>query len=177
MENQQMPTKKIALNYGLILGFVSILLHVVLFALGKHLDQDWKVSVLSIAITAVVIVLGIKKFKESNNGLLSFGQGLKTGIAIAMISAVVYIVYTMIFMFVISPESMEHALEIARQKLLEDPNMTDETIEAALSIQKKFSAPAFLIPIMLIMSLFIGFVISLIATLIMKKTDEEVTSI
>ena len=177
MENQQMPTKKIALNYGLMLGFISILFHVVLFALGKHLDQDWKMSVLSIAITTVVIVLGIKKFKESNNGLLSLGQGLKTGIAIAMISAVVYIIYTMIFMFVISPESTEHALEIARQKLMENPNMTDEIIEQSLEMQKKFSGPAFLIPIMLIFSLFIGFVISLIATLIMKKTDEEVTSI
>ena len=177
MENQQMPTKKIALNYGLILGLISILFHVILFALGKHLDQDWKMSVLSIAITAVVTVLGIKKFKESNNGLLSLGQGLKTGIAIVMISAVVYIIYTMIFMFVISPESAEHALEIARQKLMENPSMTDEIIEQSLEMQKKFSAPAFLIPIMLIMSLFIGFVISLIATLIMKKTDEEVTSI
>ena len=177
MENQQMPTKKIALNYGLMLGFISILFHVVLFALGKHLDQDWKMSVLSIAITTVVIVLGIKKFKESNNGLLSLGQGLKTGIAIAMISAVVYIVYTMVFMFVISPESMEHGLEIARQKLMENPNMTDEIIEQSLEMQKKFQSPTFLIPIMLIVSLFIGFVISLIATLVMKKTDEEVTSI
>ena len=177
MENQQMPTKKIALNYGLMLGFISILFHVVLFALGKHLDQDWKMSVLSIAITAVVIVMGIKKFKESNNGLLSLGQGLKTGIAIAMISAVVYIIYTMIFMFVISPESMEHGLEIARQKLMENPNITEEIIEQSLEMQKKFQSPTFLIPIMLIVSLFIGFVISLIATLIMKKTDEEVTSI
>ena len=177
MENQQMPTKKIALNYGLMLGFISILFHVVLFALGKHLDQDWKMSVLSIAITTVVIVLGIKKFKESNNGLLSLGQGLKTGIAIAMISAVVYIIYTMVFMFVISPESMEHGLEIARQKLMENPNMTDEIIEQSLAMQKKFQSPTFLIPIMLIVSLFIGFVISLIASLVMKKTDEEVTSI
>jgi len=177
MENQQNPTKQIALNYGLILGFVSILMHVILFALGKHLEQDWKISVLSIAITTVAVVLGIKKFKESNNGLLSFGQGLKTGIAIAMISAVIYIIYTMVFMYVISPESMEQGLEIARQKLLDNPNMTDETIEAALAMQKKFSGPAFLVPVMLIISLFIGFVISLIATLIMKKTDEEVTSI
>jgi len=177
MENQQKPTNKIALNYGLILGFVSILLHVTLFALGKHLEQDWKISVLSIAITAVVIVLGIKKYKEENSGLLSLGQGLKTGIAIAMISAVVYIVYTLIFMNVISPESMEHGLEIARQKLLENPNMSEEAIETALEMQKKFSSPAFLIPIMLIVSLFIGFVISMIASLIMKKTNEEVTSI
>jgi len=78
---------------------------------------------------------------------------------------------------VISPESMEHGLEIARQKLMENPNMTEEIIEQSLAMQKKFQSPTFLIPIMLIVSLFIGFVISLIASLIMKKTDEEVTSI
>ena len=172
-----MPTKKIALNYGLILGFVSILYHVILFAMGKHLEGGAVVMLISIAITAVFIVLGLKKYKEANNGLLSLGQGLKTGIAIAMISVVIYIIYTMIFMYVISPESVEHGMEIARQKLMENPNMSEEQIEQALEMQKKFSGPAFLIPIMLIMSLFIGFVISLIASLIMKKTDEEVTSI
>ena len=72
---------------------------------------------------------------------------------------------------------MEQGLEIARQKLLDNPNMTDEMIENAIAMQKKMSGPAFLIPIMLIFSLFFGFVISLIATLIMKKTDEEITSI
>ena len=83
----------------------------------------------------------------------------------------------MIFMYVISPESIEQGLEIARQRLMENPNATDEFIERSLEMQKKFQSPTFLIPIMLVASLFIGFVISLIATLIMKKTDEEVTSI
>ena len=173
MENQQTPTKKIALNYGLILGFISILLHVILFALGKHLEQNIGITILSLAITAAVIVWGIKKYKEANNGLLSLGQGIKTGIAIALISSVVYIIYTLLFMNVISPESMEQGLEIARQKLMDNPNMSEEQIEAAIEMQKKFTGPTFLIPIMLIFSLFIGFVVSLIASLIMKRTEED----
>jgi len=173
MENQQKPSNKIALNYGLILGFASILFHVILFALGKHLEQDWKNMVISLVITTVIVVLGIKKFKETNNGFLSLGQGLKTGIAIALISTVIYIIYTLLFMNVIAPESMEQALEIARQKLLDNPAMSEDQIEQAIEMQKKFSGPAFLIPVMLIFSLFIGFVISLIASLIMKKTEED----
>ena len=68
MEKQQTPTKKIALNYGMYLAGLSILLHVYLFAMGKHLEQDWKVTVLGIAITAALIWLGIKKYKEANGG-------------------------------------------------------------------------------------------------------------
>ena len=103
MTNQQQPAKNIMINYGLYLGLASILFHVILFALGKHLEQDWKVSVISLVISTVLIVLGIKKYKEVNNGILTFGQGLKTGIGIAMVSSVVYIVYTLIFMNFISP--------------------------------------------------------------------------
>jgi len=172
MEDQQKPTKKIALNYGLILGFVSILFHVTLFAMGKHLEQSLVVTLLSIAITAAIIVWGIKKYKEANNGFLSLGQGLKTGIAIAMISAVIYIIYTLLFINVIAPEAMDQGLELARQKLLENPNMSEDQIDAALEMQKKFSGPGFLVPVMLIFSLFIGFVVSLIASLVMKRTEE-----
>jgi len=173
MENQQKSTPKIALNYGLILGVLSVLIHVILFAMGKHLEQDWKISLISILVTTILIVAGIKKFKATNNGLLSIGQGLKTGISIALISAIIYIAYTMLFMHVIAPESMGQALEIASQKMIdENPNLSDEQIETAISMQEKFSSPTFLVPIMLVVSLFIGFVISMIASAILRKSED-----
>jgi len=173
MENQQKPSSKVMLNYGLVLGFISILIHVTLYAMGKHLEQDWKITVLSLLITAVVIVLGIKKFKETNNGLLTLGQGLKTGLGIAMISAVIYIIYTMLFMNVIAPDTMEQGLELARQKLMENPNMSEEAIDQAIEMQKKFSSPGILIAIMLIFSLFYGFIVSLIAGAVMQKKEDQ----
>ena len=173
MENQQNSSKKVILNYGLILAGISILLHVALYAMGKHLEQDWKTTVLSIALTTVVLVLGIKKFKESNNGFLTLGEGLKVGIGIALVSTVIYIIYTMLFMNVIAPETMDQSLEIAREKLLENPNMSEDQIDAALEMQKKFSSPGILAAVMLVFSLFISFVISLIASLVMQKKEDQ----
>ena len=173
MEDQQNPTNKIALNYGIYLGFISILIHVSLFALGKHLEQDWKITVLSITIMAVLVALGIKKYKETNNGFLTLGQGLKTGIGVSLIGAVIYLVYYLLFIKVIAPDSVEQGLEIARQKLLDIPSLSEEQIEAQIEMQKKFSTPGILAAVILIFNLLLGFVISLIASLVMQKKENE----
>ncbi|MDH5414589.1 MAG: DUF4199 domain-containing protein [Flavobacteriaceae bacterium] len=176
MENQQQPTKKFALNYGLYLGLALILLGVILYAMGKTYDRDWYTQVLSIIITGTFIYLGIKEFKKSNNGILSLSQGLKTGVGIALISAVIYVLYTVIFVQFIEPDFIENITEMQKQQFLENPNMTDEMIEQMGENTRKYFW-AFTIGGILIFSIFIGFVISLIASLIMKKTDEEITSI
>ncbi|MET2984416.1 DUF4199 domain-containing protein [Aureibaculum conchae] len=172
MENQQKPTKNIALNYGLILGVASILLSVIIYAMGMAYKQDWKTGSISFIITIVVIILGIKKYKEANNGFLSLGQGLKTGVGIALIGAVIGIAYTLIFINVIEPDFMEKTLEISRQKMLENPNLSEDQIDQGLEMQRKFSSPAIIAAVGLVWSLFIGFVVSLIASLVMKRTEE-----
>jgi hypothetical protein len=69
-------------------------------------------------------------------------------------------------------------LEVQQQKMLETyPNFTDEQLEASMEMAKKMSGPAISSAIAIIGSLFFGFIISLIGGLIMKKTDEEITSI
>lgn len=173
MENQQKPTKKIAVNYGLIFGFALILISVIVYALGMTYDQDWKVSVLSFLVSAVIIVLGIKKYKEVNGGLLSLGQGLKTGVAIALIGSIILIVYTLIFINFIETDYLDKALEVARQKMLDNPNMSEEQIDQAIAMQKKFSGPWVISAFVIIWYLFTGFVISLIASLVMQKKGGE----
>ena len=176
MENQQMPTKKIALNYGLILGFLGILQGVIFYAMGKTYDNDWYKSVISIVIMAVIIFLGIKEYRKSNGGLLSLGQGLKTGVGIALIAAVISVIWTVIFAKFIEPGFVDQIVELQRQKFLENPSMTEEMIETMSENTRNYFYP-FTIGMILIFSLFIGFVVSLISSLVMKKTDEEITSI
>ena len=82
MEDQKSSTKQIMLNYGLMLGFISILISVANYAVGNIYEQHWAVSVVSILITIAVIVLGIKKVKELNSGYLTLGEALKTGLGV-----------------------------------------------------------------------------------------------
>jgi len=173
MEDQQKPTNKTALNYGVYLGIASILISVILFALGKQYEQDWKNGVISFVIMTTIIALGIKKFKELNGGFLTLGQGLKTGIAIALIGGVISIIYTLIFMNFIEPDFMEKSMELARQKMLDNPNLSEEQMEQAIEMQKKFSGPAMIAAFGLIWTLFLGFIISLISSLIMQKKENE----
>ena len=178
MENQEITPKQIMLNYGLMLGFASILISVALYAMGKTYDPHWSVGVFSTLITAVVVILGIKKIKEFNGGFLSLSEALKTGLGIALISGLIFVVYNLIFVTFIEPEYFARMMEVQQQKLIETyPNFSDEQLEASLEMAKKMSGPMINSAIIIIGSLFLGFVISLIGGLIMKKSDEEITSI
>ncbi len=170
MENQSQPTKKIIINYGVILAAISILLNVTMYALGKHYDQDWKMGLFGFIIMAVVIFMGIKKAKEFNGNILSLGQALKVGMGIALVAALIGVVYTLIFMNFIEPDFMDNMMEIQRQNMLENyPNLTDEQIEMQLEMGKKFANPWVSSAFQLIGSLFFGFIISLVSGLILKK--------
>ena len=173
MEDQQKPSKKIALNYGLILGFALILVSIVNYAIGNIYDQDWKTGVISYVIMAVIIFIGIKEYKEANGGFLNLGQGLKTGVGIALIGAVVSIIYTIIFMTVIEPDFIDKTMEVARQKMLENPSLSEEQIEAQLEISKKFSSPGIFAAVGLIWLMFLGFVFSMVSGLILQKKEDQ----
>jgi hypothetical protein len=178
MENQKSTSKQIMLNHGLLLGVVSVLLSVTIYAMGKIYDQGVWVMLVSFTIMAVIIFLGLQKFRTSNNGLLSLGEALKIGLGISLIGAIVSIIYNQIFINVIEPDFMKNMLEVAEQKMLEtNPNMSDDQIEMALSMSKTFSKPIIGIAMAIIGSLFFGFIISLIEGLILKRTDEDISSI
>ncbi len=174
MENQTTSTKQIALTYGLILGFVSIAFAVVLYAMGKHLDGGSLSSIGSLVITIGIIVFGLRTFKIAKGGFLSLSQALKTGLAIVLIGTIISLLYTYVFMTYIEPDFMSQMMELQQQKALEaNPNLTDEQLEAMETMTKKFSSPMIIMAVGLVWSLFIGFIISLIAGLIMKKAPEQ----
>lgn len=173
MENQPTPTKSIIINYGVYLGIASILISVLVYALGMQYDQDWKMGSIGIIAMAVIIFLGIKKFKELNSGYLTVGQALKTGVGIALIGGIISVIYSFIFMSYIEPDFMANTMAKAEQKMIEDfPNLSDDQIEMQIEMMQKFSTPAITSAFALIGSLFFGFVISLISGFIQKSNPK-----
>jgi len=173
MENKKSSATQTMLNYGLILGFVSILLSVGIYAMGMIYDQGMVVMLLSFVIMAVVIFLGMKNFKVGN-GSLTLGEALKIGLGIALVGAIISIIYQQIFITFIEPDFMENMMKVGEQKMLEqNPNMTDEQLEMAKGMQEKMSGPLVGIAMGIIGSLFFGFIISLIEGLILKSPSVE----
>ncbi|MGV6845359.1 MAG: DUF4199 domain-containing protein [Lutibacter sp.] len=178
MENQKSSAKQIMVNYGLLLGFLGILINLLNYVFGNAYKPHWSVGVASAIITIIILIMGIKKFKESNNGLLSLGQSLKIGIGIALVASVLGVIYTLIFVNFIEPEYYKRLLDVQQQTMIEKyPNFSDEQLEAAKKSMKMMMNPYITSAIALISSVFFGFIVSLIGGLIMKKSDEEITSI
>ncbi len=170
MENQ-INSKSIILNYGFYLGVIGILVNLTLFATGSLLDFEWVGNLAGTIAMIAIVVLGIKKIKEVNNGLLSWGEGVKIGLGISMVNAVIAVVYTYIFMNYIDPTYLERAMELQNQKWI-NQGLTESDIEKAKEIAQKFQSTASISVIILVTSAFFGFIISAIASAIMKKTED-----
>ena len=117
------------------------------------------------------IVYGIKTCKAGNENYLSLGEALKTGLAIALVAGIIGSIFSYLFITVIEPEFAVNMLEASRVKLIDDnPNMTQEQMDMTLAMTEKFMSPGIMVAFSIIGSLFIGFIVSLIAGLIMKNS-------
>jgi len=171
MENQS-NNKKIILNNGLYLGIISVIVGLALWASGQYFELQWIGNSVGTLATIFFIVFGIKSYKDTNGGFISWGQGLKIGMGIVMVSAVISVIYTLLLTNVIDPELQAQGMAIQEQAWI-DQGLTSDQIESAKEMTEKFQSPAIISGIILIVAAFIGFVISAIIAAIMKKSEEE----
>ncbi|MBP2833076.1 DUF4199 domain-containing protein [Aquimarina sp. U1-2] len=170
MENDATSTKKITINYGIILGILSVILGVVIYITDGYAKQNWINNIVGVAIIAGVIIFGIKAFKTTNNGFLTLSEALKTGVGIALVGGIIGVIWTILLMTVIDPEIMNQITEVQRRQMIENyPDMSEEQLNQSLEMAKKFSSPYMIGAFALIWNLFLGLIISLCAGLVMQK--------
>ncbi len=171
METQKLTPGKFALNYGLILGLVMIAIAVVTYVTGMALEGTQWPQWLYYIIFPVTVTYAISQYKKSNGNLLRLGEAIKIGVLIGVISAIVYVIYGLIFNYIIDPEFMDLMKESVRDKMLENPNMTEERVDQSMSIAEKFMDPIVGSAFWIAISAFFGLIYSLIGGLVMKKEE------
>lgn len=170
MENQKGSVKKIAMTYGLMLALLSIGLSVVVYVMDAHIDRPWWANLLSFIIMLAIIIYGLKAFKQENGGFLSLGEAIKTGLAISVIAGIIGAVFTYLFVTVIEPDFVTQMLEFTEEKMITDnPEMSQAQLDTAMSMTEGFMTPGIMATMGIIATLFFGFIISLIAGLVMKQ--------
>jgi len=170
METQTGSVKKIALPYGLMLALGTIVVSVIVYAMGMTYEQPWWQSALNFVIMLAIIIYGLKAFKADNGGFLSLAESLKTGLGIALVAGLIGSAFTYIFISFIEPDFVVNMLEATREKMIDqNPDMTEEQMEMAIGMTEKMMSPGIMVAIGIIASLFFGFIISLVAGLVMKQ--------
>ena len=171
MENQA-NSKNVILNYGLYLGVASVLVGLIKYATGNLYVTEFYSTIISVLLLIVLVILGIKKYKSDNGGLLNFGQGVKIGIGLTLIGTIIIIIYYALLANVIEPEFMTNTIEAQKVLYADSFGMTEGQIE---EITKDAEDNFFLSTFggILIFNLFLGGITALIAGAVMKKTEEE----
>ncbi|NNJ88993.1 MAG: DUF4199 domain-containing protein, partial [Eudoraea sp.] len=173
MEQNQPKTGKYALNFGVILGVISVVFAFMLYSLDMHYQGGFAVMGVSIVLTIIFIILGMIQFKKANNGFMSFGQALKIGVGISLVGAVISVLFNQVLINFIDPDTMTKAFEYQREQLIAAGQLSVEQVDAQMEMGKSFSTPGMQIAFGLLGSLFFGFILSLVPALILKKSNPE----
>lgn len=172
METQKTEAKSFVLNYGLLLGILTVIMGVIMYVTNAYLNPHWSFSIIGFLLLAVIISLGIKSYKTANNNYLSIGEALKVGIGISVIGGIIGAIWMFLLVNYIEPEYMSQLAEVQRETMTQmNPNMTQEQMDMAMEMNAKFNSPWILMAFSLIGNLFFGLIIALVAGLIMKNKN------
>jgi hypothetical protein len=151
--------------YGLAAGVGMSILGLVIHLMG--LGTTRSMQYVSLIPFAVAIVLNGINFSKENEGFVTFGNVFGNCFKASMIAGIILIIYSILSMFLF-PEMKVNAIDIARKEMAKNPSMTDEQIETALTITRKYWN-VIMVSTMIFSSLFYGAIFSLIAGAIAKK--------
>jgi len=174
MDTQTPSIKSTIITFGVILGSISVAFQLMLFFLDMHYKNDSTAGIVSLIIMIGVLLYSFISFKKQNEGFLSLSEALKIGIGVSLVSALIGIVYTQILVNFLDPDTMKKSLELSMDTMrAENPEMPQEALDTARSMQEKMSSPLIFSAVQIIFALFFGFMISLIGGLIVKKSRPE----
>ena len=164
-----MQLKNTHLIFGVVSGLASILIGLVLYLTGAAFTGSLRYY--TFVPLFVACFWNAFSFSRANNGFVTYGNVFYSSFKVSVISTAFLLAYTILSMFIF-PEMKDKAMELARQEMAKNPNMTDEVMENALNISRK-AYPFFVIFGSLVMGLVQGAVYSLIAAILPEKKGEN----
>ncbi|MEO0001822.1 MAG: hypothetical protein RL766_1868 [Bacteroidota bacterium] len=150
---------------GGILAGVLILYSVILIVTDQLANQS--LTWISYVFMIGLLIYFIREFGKANENNKTFGELFSFGFKASAFATIILLAFQVIFNLLF-PETQERIMEISREKMAEDPRVTDEQIEMALSFTKKFYL-VFLIAGTIFSTLIFGAIGSLIGAAVTKK--------
>ena len=174
MIKSKLQTSTYALNFGTLIGIITVVFNLMLFFLDAHYQGGTLASVIPLLISVGFIIYGIFQFRTDNNGYVSLSESLKLGGGASLIAGIIGTLYGLLLTEFLDPQFMDKTFEITKQKMLEaNSELSIEDANNAIEVSKNFATIPIRIAGGLLASVFLGFFISLIGGLVLKKSKPE----
>jgi NADH:ubiquinone oxidoreductase subunit 6 (subunit J) len=154
---------------GLIISLILIVL-----GIGLYMSDLWLNKTLGYIQYCIIIgalIWSCIHYAKQMNGDVTFGNVFAHGFKITATIIVITVVYSVIAMNFLFPEMIDKIIENAATEMEKNKKMTDEQINQALTMTRKFMMP-FMIGGIIIMTGIIGAIGSAIGAAVAKKTPK-----
>ncbi len=163
--------------YGLLYGGASIAIYLVLWLVNPRLIMDMGIgTALSFGLPIVFMYLSIKATRDQQEGLISFGEAIKSSFITYVIGSLMGIIFTYILYNMIDPSLLELQKEVAVETAEKMMSMLGQDNEEMLEEMREEMAEQSdqlgmgqLMMGWFISLLFPGLMLSLIMSAILKK--------
>ncbi|MCC7303001.1 MAG: DUF4199 domain-containing protein [Bacteroidia bacterium] len=158
--------------YGLITGIALVVFSMILNMLEmRNSPLGW----LGMVIMAAGMWYGTTQWRDrSLGGYITFGKAWQAGTMISVFVGIIIAIFTYIYLTYVDPGSLDKELIKAEEKMMDDGQMTEEQIQMAMDMTRKFMSPVILAITAVISYVIFGMLISLITAAISKKENPNV---
>ena len=171
METQPQPSvTSVAVKYGLLTALVGVVYSLIIMV--ADLGDNRILSSLAYLILIGGIVVAMKQYKAANFGYMSYGQGLGIGAIVSVIFGLLSGLFTWLYTEFVDTEYMARMMEKQREQMIQQ-GLSDEQIDAGMKMAENFQGPVTMILGAGVITLIIGFILSLIISAIMKNSRPE----
>lgn len=168
--------KKTVLRYGLYASAMIIVIFLVTWLTlnqsGSNYELQEIIGYTGIVLSLSFVFFGIRHYQDHiNNGTLTFGQGLKTGLLIVLIPALAFGLFDVLYVSFADPEFLDKYTAYQLEKLKASLPAASYEVEAAKLKEemKMFSNPAIQFVAMFLTVFMIGVIITVISALVLRR--------
>ena len=163
------PLLRHAATYALYIGLVLIVLSLLDYLLGFY-EKNLAFKIFTyISVIACIVWATIQYRDKEKGGFLSYGDSVGYGVLLSLFYGIISAVFMVIFVTYIDTHYFERTLDITRELFYESGRYTEEQIDALMVWQEKFNGPVFLFIGTIIRLLLGALVVSLIASIFIKR--------
>lgn len=155
---------------GLLIAFVLIILQVSA-QFGHFMEANWFKFIPTIVLT-VALIIGCIHYAKQMQYNVTFGNIFGYGFKTSMMAALAVIAFT-VLIFVLFPEFKEEAIQKARTQMENDPKLSADAIEKALTFTRKFFIPLAIGGVLVVYAV-VGLISSLLGAAVVKKNPKNI---
>jgi len=169
----KVSTTGAGMRYGLMAGLILIVMALVFYVTDLQDYSTGKQNIYSQILSWVIqigaVILAIKYYKDTNDGMMSYGQGVVTSLMTGLFMGIVSAIWIYVFFNFIDTGALDLMVDATRENMMKNNGMTEDQVESAMGITKTLMSPPAMAGLAILFTPIITLVIGLVASAFIKN--------